>query len=954
MKGWPVAVPGLVGLVSAGVALTLWAAAPLAPPKTDEPEPPDDFRTLNLTDLQRRVLEQVFHRHAFEAPPPPTVQARFGVKVEPLAPGGLCRIGPEGDLPARLTVTVGLVGPPRPVRLRYYAEDFYGRKVAEGNLPNVYPDASGLATADLVLKEVSAFGYYHVIVTATVEDPGAAGGPPQGGQAVGEMAAAACGLAVVHAADEGPDTKGPFGLAAPQIGNMEDLPEICRRLGVAHLSFYWDDGRAVALHAAPGKTPASRWEEGEAALKPVLDAGLAATGLVLAEPPYAEASPPSLVAAQAEAVAHYADRVREWHIAPPFGPASLPAGPTGQAVAAYRSTVTGLLDAVRRNVAHPPSGVRAQPGAAGPQVSLAVAATPQDLVDILTEGPVMAGADAVSLWVDADAAAPNLRSGAYRRALDYSLQTARRAGVKNLIVGETGEDPDAQSPQQQAWKLVTRHVVSLAAGAQRVYVAYGRGLPRPLPSAAAYAWMTHLLAGTAYQENLWPDVPLVQAHLFAGAERRVAVVWSWAGEEPAVPDRGALVLDDGSRLDAFDVVGHKVGIWKGERLIVPLGEAPVYIVSADLKADAMRDRLRRARIFGIAPATLWVRQLAPGADPGRMTATLWLQNQRPYRVEVMSGFLLPQGWRSRQTKQQFALDAGQAREVTFDFDVPLGRPGDTVAQAALGPPPSTGPYGPYSLQAVATLNEEPVRRTQAVWPAVVPERTIEVGYGLDDWAGIDPVVVFSAAADVQAEVRVAWDARFFYFAASVRRQRESFRAGRLASEGDAVQLAWGLADRADDDFGDRPRDRAYPAGAFRDTDYLMAITFGKDGAQVVRLRQPRVVLRDHVPGNRDDWYGPVEDAQAEIWRDADKGATVFEAAVPLKALAPLKGERGRTFRFAFRIGDGPRPPLEWARAAGTPDFLAGPGSFLPVSYAEGLPCQTVWMMVGPRPGGPKP
>jgi hypothetical protein len=905
----------------APVARPAASAAPAA--HLAEPEPLDDFRTLSLTDLQRRVLEQVFHRHPFEAPPPPDAQTRLAIKVEPVAPGGLCRMGPEGDLPARLTVTVGLAGPPAPVRLRYYAEDFYGRKIAEGTLPNVFPDAVGMATADLVLREITAFGYYHVLVTAS---------------AAGQTATAACGIAAVHAPAEAADTKGPFGLAAPMESDLGNLPEVCRRLGAAHLSFYWDDGRAVALHAAPGRAEESRWQEGDAALKPVLAAGLAPTGIVLLDPRNDSAAPPALLEAQAAAVAHWADAAKDWQVAPAFclggGPLETPArgrrdaaGPRVfesasivAAVAAYRLSVTGLLEAIRRTKA---------------PVTLSVAATPEDLADLLTEGPVLAGADAVSVWLNADASAPNLRSGSFRRSLDYAREVARRAGIKRLIVGETGEDPLAATPQQQAWKLVTRHVLALASGAERVYVAYGRGVPTPLASAAAYAWMTHLLAESPYREDLWPDTPLVQAHLFAGAERRVAVVWSWAGEDPASPDRGAIVFDDGSRLEAFDVVGNSIGIWKGERLIVPLGEAPVYIVSTELAANQLRDRLRGAKIFGIAPATLWVRNLAAGEQAGRMTATLWVQNQRPYRADVMAGLLMPVGWKCRQSKYQFGLDPGQAREAAFDLDVP----------ADPGPPP-------YAIQAAATVNEELARRAAAVWPTTIPQRTVKVGYGLEDWQGIDPVVVASAASDVKAEVLAAWDAEFFYFAAAVHRWRAGFRPGRFASDGDAIQLAWGAGDRADDDFGQRGRDRAFPVGAFRDTDHLMALTFGKEGAQLVRLRGLRQALRDHVPGNQDSWYGPVDGAQASIARDEEHQVTIFEAAVPWKALAPVRGERGRTLRFGFRIGDGERPPLEWSRAAGVPDFLAGPGSFLPISYPEGLPCQTLWTMTGP-PASPK-
>jgi len=138
-----------------------------------------------------------------------------------------------------------------------------------------------------------------------------------------------------------------------------------------------------------------------------------------------------------------------------------------------------------------------------------------------------------------------------------------------------------------------------------------------------------------------------------------------------------------------------------------------------------------------------------------------------------------------------------------------------------------------------------------------------------------------------------------------------------------------------------------PEGAFRDTDHLMALTFGRDGAQVVRLRRPGVILRAHMPGNQDPWYGPVEGARVAIARDRAIGHTVFEAAIPWKELAPLRGGKDRIFRFGIRIGNGDGPPLVWAREAGVPAFLTNPCSFLPLSQPS-LPCQTWWGMVGER------
>ena len=869
----------------AGARAPAAETAPALTPPGAIPEPPDEMRTLHLTDLQRRILDQIFTRHVFETPAPPGPTATFGVKVDPLLPVGVYRMGPQGDLPVQLSVTVRSEESRSAVRLTYLAQDFYGRKVAGGDLPPVFPDRFGVAMADLPLKNLTAAGYYHVLVTATSDEATAKG---------------ACGIAIVQAAEAaGPDAKSQFGLSAPPGNLPQGLPDAAQRLGARYLAVDWSDA---------------------AALESVRAAGLIATPVLRFDFSQKDFDPGVLAATAAEAIQANAEGLRDWHIG------RRPVFPNieAEAVTSYRRAVAGIAEAVRR---------------AKSPVTLWVTAPPDILADLLTEGPVLAGVDGVALCVDGDAGSPNLRSGAFRRSLDYGLQVARRMGVRRVVLAETGEDPAAASPQQQAWKLVTRHVLALATGAERVYVSYGCGAPMPVAPAAAYAAMTHLLDGAAYQGSPWEDVPLVEAHLFAAADRRVAVVWSWAGEDPAGPDRGALVFDRGAGLDALDVMGHAVGIWKGERLIVPLGEAPVYLVSSDLAINDLRDRLRGARIMGVAPAAVHIESIVRGEMPGKIDVTVLVQSLRPYKMDGMAGLLAPEGWKARQAKQRFSLEAGQGKEVTFECDVPP----DAVRGA-----------GPYTIEAVLSLNEEYFRHKQDTCVAQTPERTIEVGYGLGAWQGIAPIVLENAAGDVRAEIRTAWDAKCFYFSAAVRRPRTTYKGGQFAFDGDAVQLGWGLAPRADDDFGHKARDLALPAGAFRDTDHLMAIAFTKDGPQVVRLRGPRVALRAHWPGNQDSWYGPVEGATGAIARDEAAGRTIYEAAIPLKALAPLTGQRGRLFRFGFRIGDAGNPPLEWAGAAGVPDYLANPCSFLPASFSEGLPCQTWWGMIGPvRKGNDK-
>ncbi|HUX02116.1 MAG TPA: hypothetical protein VMY35_14215 [Phycisphaerae bacterium] len=869
---------------------------------------------LGLTPAQRDALTQVFRRHTFAAFPDPAADAPLGVRLDPTVPGALYRMGPEGDLPPRLRVTVRSPGSMEPVQLEYLVVNFYGRKVADGTITSAVPDAAGIASTNLVLNELDRFGYYHVTVKAT---------------AGGEEAKSACGIAVVEPVEAAARPASPWGLVAPAGTVGPEWIETCRRLGVARLALDWVDGRHVANLPASAAPPEDwrlefDWASAERDLAPLSQAGLVPTAVVplSAGDRSLFAAPGLLGFVLAACAQHDAERIADWRLGRPAdGAAGSPA--------VYRRRVREAIDAVR---------------GAGVPVAIFVTATPEVLADVLTEGPALAGADGLSLVLDAGAEAPNLRLAAYRRTLDYGRRLADRMGVRRFSVDVTG-DPGASpqdaaqgsavSPQQEAWDLVTRNLVALGEGAERVFTSAGQGAATPLPSAAAYAWMTHLLAGATYEGNLWRDVPLLEAHLFSSPDREVAVVWSHVGPESDVPEQGALVFDRGTRLEAWDVVGRPVGIWKGPRFVVPLGEAPVYLASTQAQRGALRERLRRAQVVGLEPATVWIESVARGSLPGRVRVWVWLQSQRPYRVDGIVGLVVPAGWQTLQKKHNFTLEAGEAKEFTFECDV-----SKEVGQ------------GPYAIDVAATMDDAWVRRTQAVQVAQTPERTITVGDGLLNWDGIAPVRLENAAG-TRAEVWTAYDRENFYFAAAVYRGRAGFRGGAHAFDGDAIQLAWGVGERADDDFGERGRGLALPPGAFRDTDHLMALAFGRGGAQVIRLRRPGALLRTHLEENMDPWYGPVEGARASIGRDEEAGVTLFEASIPMKELAPLSAQRDRIYRFAFRIGDSSNEPLEWAREAGVPDHLANPASWLPAGRPA-LPCQTWWAMTGPkaRPSAP--
>jgi len=147
------------------------------------------MQRLGLTDLQRRILTQVFHQYVYETPAAVAPDAPLAVQIEPAVPGGLYRMGPVGDLPVRLQVHVRTKGKPDAIRLRYLVQDFYGRKVA-----------------------------------------------------------GACGVAVVRPPAEGTSAQSAFGLLAPPGPVPDDLLAVAHRLGARHLAMDWD-GTKGALEA---------------------------------------------------------------------------------------------------------------------------------------------------------------------------------------------------------------------------------------------------------------------------------------------------------------------------------------------------------------------------------------------------------------------------------------------------------------------------------------------------------------------------------------------------------------------------------------------------------------------------------------------------------------------------------------------------------------------------------
>ena len=180
---------------------------------------------------------------------------------------------------------------------------------------------------------------------------------------------------------------------------------------------------------------------------------------------------------------------------------------------------------------------------------------------------------------------------------------------------------------------------------------------------------------------------------------------------------------------------------------------------------------------------------------------------------------------------------------------------------------------------------------------------------LDDWPATSPLRLggdrvntvrvekgYGGAEDLSATVRCGWDKNFLYLAAKVRdnvwhQEQADFRLW----QGDCIQLA----------FRDGPpNDNA----GYDGTESEVGLTLGPAGP----------VMFQWTPG-----ACPVADGRLAVRRDG--GVTIYEAAIPWKALGIRTMREGRRLAWSFTINDndgaGFRGWLEW-----TPGICGGKDS----------------------------
>jgi hypothetical protein len=577
-----------------------------------------------------------------------------------------------------------------------------------------------------------------------------------------------------------------------------------------------------------------------------------------------------------------------------------------------------------------------------------------------------------------------LRASGWQRRVDRRVQTARRAGRTATL--QAGEIADSLQDRRVVPNMVAQHVMAALAGAYRVEMRSGTIGPNQLRESAAYATMVSLLNGRAPVRDLFPSAPNLWGAVFASPalvnaeaniprkdalstrwktsgdpqdETKVAVVWSYVGEDARHVDRGTMVIEDGEGIDALDLFGNPVGERRKSQLRVPLGEVPVYLMSK-LSIQTFAERVSAAKLENLTPIAL---QVLPLTEPPDRAEKLFVrvQNQLNRPVSGTLTLNLPIGWSAQQAKYPFALEAGEMKHVPFDLIGAIANR-DNV----------------YAVSVTAEVDKKKYERAQIVQVAAAVHGSVVIDGDLSDWADAYPLqldyehlthpqayarALFNPKGkrpeptgiqrQVSARVYTKWDEGYFYFAAEVV-EPELKQDAALAPHtgrkdfwnGDAVQLAFSRNERALDDYhatGDPWRWK----GAFRDSEFAFVVMAAQEGRAVARLFVPGSPFR--AASVATTGYAKVKSAKVVVRREDAESKTFYEVAIPLAEIGGLKPSDGVRFGFVLHNNEGVRGGrLQWGEAVGTWDDLSNVGSLVPFNEPF-LPCQTVWGFVTPSP-----
>lgn len=507
-------------------------------------------------------------------------------------------------------------------------------------------------------------------------------------------------------------------------------------------------------------------------------------------------------------------------------------------------------------------------------------------VDIMTPHPY---ANARQIGDHGAAISPE-QNDLRNKLLSWVALSEEHGGGRPLWIGELGWAVDVNADilgvhvLNHARYLVRSHLIAKSVpGFERVFwfsstgvtenriYEYGlwRNEQTPLPATVAYAAMTRVLDGTRPVETLFDSA--IQLHLFAGEDGQpMAALWKTEGEA-----REMTANLPPASLSALDMWGRPVTLHAREgRVVLPLDESPLYLFGNNMTVETMLERLREADV-AVEPVTL-------SATFGSIDAISgFIRNNLPTPQRGTLRCVAPAGFRTDPEQVDILLSPGGAQAFQFVLageHPPSGGDGIRLVYESAGKTVSR--KLPLAFEGIprftpAVSDDQKTFTLDGMAVFTLRER--------GDILPPDPHIAWDGPEDLSVQAGISWDESYFHLAAivtdDIHHQQD---VGHMAWRGDCMQLAF-------DTMNDASEHRMEYDG--NDYEYLLALT--SDGPKVFRHHAP-----EGVPAGGKEVTGKV---RCVIVRE--EGRTLYRAAFPWSALAPLSPMPGRIFRFNFIVMD---------------------------------------------------
>lgn len=518
---------------------------------------------------------------------PPDAPCRLEIVVTRAAMASTADSPSDGLSPLARGVELALAavdtsGRDTPAALSYQVLDFYGRTVACGNVGRLTVPRGGVAQRTVPLPHLRERGWYQVV--AELQCAAILG------QALDLQARPVTVRAVKPFQIGSPDGRAAVINRQFVASGPDALATVAARCGIG--TFRCDD-------LAPDGQGVTNWHDraAEATWQPAFDAtaaqrrvaafdrlNLAIIGRLGPNPLTPTTNDGRLAlprdsgeyAAATVPLVELLGQVTQWDILP-----------------ADLDHIAATADEIRQLILDRQAALRA----ARKDVTLWLSGSPQAIDSLFAESAADGREDTgrPTAWAD------GLRfidSGASPETAAATAHRMRVARWTQIVPPPHGHE----QPQQRAWDVARRIATVVAAGGWPEMVLRDNDTVTPaVAEVAAEMFDGASPASTeAMAAQVWPDLaPQVRSPVFSSARRRMAVIWA----EPAADSNGcgAMLIRPARDVVAMDCLGRNVGWPQGQDLLVPLGPAPVYVVTGRMEAAELLRHLRKATVEWLGP-----------------------------------------------------------------------------------------------------------------------------------------------------------------------------------------------------------------------------------------------------------------------------------------------------------------------------------------------------------------